>query len=297
MDKLDAIRLFHKVVECGSFAKAAHAMAVAPSTVTRQITFLENALQTPLFARSTRELALTDAGQNFLATSQTMLQLWDQSLSHSASEAVAGELRISVVESFGRLVVAPLLGAFMDRYPELKIALHLDNQLSNLYQDGVDIAIRIGQPQDSQLRYRKLLQNRMRLWGATSYLDRHGTPETPEDMSRHNCLLYSRQRQQSWWHCRQNKDYRKVEVQGNITSIGGTPLVNALNQGLGLALVPQWLEADVDQSVCKPLLNDWQIDLTSHGSGEIHALFVQPTPNTRAFLDFLMDRLAIDTKE
>ncbi len=296
MDKLDAIRLFHKVVECSSFAKASQAMKVAPSTVTRQINFLESTLKTTLFARSTRELSLTDAGREFLANSQSMLRLWDQSLAQTAASRVGGELRVSVVESFGRLVIAPLVGEFLEQYPELKIALHLDNQVSNLYQDGIDIAIRIGQPQDSQLRYRKLVLNRMRLWGPTSYLDREGIPEGPEDLSRHNCLLYSRQRQQSWWHCRRGEDYRKIEVQGNITSIGGTPLVSALNQGLGLVLVPRWLEADVDRSVCTPLLTDWHIDLTAQGSGEIHALFVQPTPNTRAFLDFLTDRLSLNTE-
>ena len=287
MDKLEAIAIFHKVVECGSFSKASQALNLAPSTVTRNIDQLEKSLGKTLLKRSTRELALTDPGQDFLLTSRQMLDLWQQAKGEKSDEdSVSGVLRVSAVESFGRLIVAPMLGSFLAAHPNLKLEFHLDNQLTNLYQDGVDVAIRIGRPKDSQLKYRHLVANTMSLAAHPSYLAANGAPQSPTDLTDHNCLMYARQRQQAWWHCRRGDQYEKIPVSGNLSSIGGTPLVAAINQGLGIGLVPPWLRSELERDT-QFLLPDWQFDLAAQGSGEIYAVYTEPSAKARAFLDQL----------
>jgi DNA-binding transcriptional LysR family regulator len=158
---LKSTRIFIKVVELGSFSKAAKVLNMAPSSVTRCIDNLESELGCTLLKRSTRQLLLTDKGHVFLSGSNKLVADSDyllKSLSNKNMEP-DGSLRISTFESFGRLNICPIIPEFLEKYPKINIEIELDNKMVDLAGENIDLAIRIGIPEDSSLKSRKLLSN------------------------------------------------------------------------------------------------------------------------------------------
>ena len=293
---LNSIRVFVKVVEQGNFSKAGRVLNLAPSSVTRNIDQLENELGVTLFKRSTRQLVLTDEGSLFNEGAYKLLAQADeltQSLKSEGREP-EGMLRISAFESFGRLHLCPHLPEFLERYPNVKLEIELENRVVDLVADEVDIAIRIGRPADSSLRARKLLPNHTLLCASPSYLERHGEPTTPDDLASHNCLLLSNKRQRNYWYFNRNKQSKKIAVNGNLTSTGGTPLLHAALSSSGITQLSNWMIADdVAQNRLMICLPDWQCSLHENSSGEVYAVYRQnhhPKPVIRAFIDFLVEK-------
>ncbi len=294
---LEAIRVFIKSAECGSFSKAGAVLGMAASSVSRQIDKLEKDLATKLFKRSTRHLVLTDSGHAFLERATTAVADLDAACSavRSVPHEVAGDLRISVFESFGRLRICPVIPDFLLRHPKIRLELLLDNQLADLYKDEVDLAIRIGRPEDSRLKARKLVENRMLLCASPHYLARHGMPTTPQDLADHNCLVLSRSRRIAWWHFRQGEAAQKIQVTGSLTSVGGTPLLEAGILGVGLVMLPGWMVAShVNTGDLVRVMEAWEPSLYEGGSGHVYAVYLDD-PNTkpviRSFIDHLLASL------
>ncbi|EDO25628.1 predicted protein [Nematostella vectensis] len=294
---LDAMRVFVHVADTGSFSKTAARLQIAPSSVSRTIDQLEKQLQVTLFKRSTRQVVLTEKGQLFLRGALPLLEEANALVAsvQDRERVVSGELRISVFESFGRLVVSPLIATFLRKYPDVTVTLELDNGLTDLTGDNVDLAIRIGLPMDSGLRYRRLLPNRTRICASPQYLAAQGTPTVPEELVQHNCLLLRGDRQRSYWYFRKHDQMQKITVSGNLRSKGGTPLLEAAKEGLGIVQLLHWMAADaLAQGTLVPLLEDWTPSLSEHSSGEIYALYQNtrfPNPLIRVFLDFLMEQM------
>lgn len=294
---LEAIRVFIKAAECGSFSKTGAILGMSPSSVSRQIDKLEKDLATKLFKRSTRHLALTHSGEALLERATKVVFDLEAAFKAVRPELneVAGNLRVSVFESFGRLCVCPVIPAFLTQHPKVTLELLLDNQMADLYKDEVDLAIRIGRPEDSQLKARKLVENRMSLCASPEYLARHGVPTKPGDLADHNCLVLSRSRRVVWWHFRQGEEMEKVRVSGNLTSVGGTPLVEAGIQGLGLMMLPQWMVAShINSGAMVSVMKKWKPSLYAGGSGDVYAVYLDD-PNTkpaiRSFIDYLLASL------
>ncbi|MCD8521408.1 MAG: LysR family transcriptional regulator [Saccharospirillaceae bacterium] len=295
---LEAIRIFLKVVEQGSFSSAAAVLNMAPSSVARTVDGLEKELGCTLLERSTRQLKLTDKGQLFLVGAQKLVADAGQlraALQNEPGDA-KGTLRVSVFESFGRLYIAPLLGGFLQHYPGVSMDIELDNRMVDLLAEDVDLAIRIGVPADSQLKARTLLSNDMVLCAAPAYLRNYGTPQVPEDLAQHNCLLLNHGRQRTYWYFSNgHKPQKKILLQGNLKSKGGTPLLAAAEAGCGIVLLAHWMAADALAAgrLCT-LLDDWQVNLNENGSGNIYAVYKAsqfPNPLVRLFLDYLLDHL------
>ncbi len=291
---LEAIRIFIKSAECGSFSRAGAVLGISPSSVSRQIDKLEKDLATKLFKRSTRHLVLTDSGESFLEkVTKTMSDLEAVfTATRSAPDTIAGELRISVFESFGRLRICPAIPGFLTLYPEIKLELLLDNQLADLYKDNIDLAIRIGRPEDSRLKARKLMENRMLLCASPAYLARCGLPAKPHDLADHNCLVLSGGRRITWWHFRRGEEVEKIQVSGNLTSGGGTPLLEAAIHGVGLVLLAEWIVGcHINAGNLINLMEQWEPSLYENGSSDVYAVYLD-NPNTkpaiRAFLDHLL---------
>ena len=290
---LEAIRVFIKSAECGSFTKAGVVLNMSPSSVSRKIDKLEKDLATKLFKRSTRHLILTESGQFFLERATKAVSDLEAAFMAIRPEPneVAGELRISTFESFGRLHVCPVVPDFLMQYPKIRLELLLDNQLADLYKDEVDLAIRIGRPEDSRLKARKLVENRMKLSASPEYLGRHGTPARPHDLSGHNCLVLSRSRRIAWWHFRRGEEAEKIQVRGNLLSVGGTPLLEAGIQGVGIVMLPTWMAAShIDSGDLVGVMEEWEPSLYEGSSGDVYAIYLDD-PNTkpaiRAFIDHL----------
>lgn len=292
---LDRIRILAQVVESGSFSRAARALNLAPSSVTRTIDGLELQLGVPLFKRSTRQLRLTEQGEYFLARSLPLLEEADQLVLslQPLSGAPQGRLRVSVFESFGAAWLAPRLPAFLARYPGVRLEIELDNRLVDLDAENVDVAVRIGRPTDSSLHARRLLANRTLLVASPAYLAQHGEPTHPDELAAHNCLIRGQGRQRQHWYFEREAEKRRVPVQGNLASIGGTPLLCAAKAGCGLLLLSSWMvQQGLDEGSLLPVLPEWQASPYEDRHDEIHAVFRGGRflkPQTRAFIDFLID--------
>jgi len=301
---LTLIRIFIKVADLGSFSKAAQVLNLAPSSITRSINKLEAELDVRLFKRSTRALVLTEEGQQFYPRAEKLLEDADGLISSMQGTRLEpeGSLRISAFEGFGRAFISPLLPEFLTRYPKLKVEIELDNQIVDLNSENVDLGIRIGLPADSNLNARLLLSNKTLLCASPHYLEKQGAPVIPEDLIEHNCLILNRDRQRTYWHFRnehsgtdKHKDYKKVAVSGNITSKGGTPLVEAAMNHGGIVLISSWMVKDlIEQGKLVQCLPDWQGSLFEESSGVIYAVYQGNKylkPSLRVFIDFLVEKL------
>ncbi|RTR39177.1 LysR family transcriptional regulator [Shewanella canadensis] len=294
---LDLIKVFHQVVESGSFSQAAQALNMAPSSVARNIDNLEALIQTTLFKRSTRQLILTEEGSYFYKQSGKLVEDADILLAEmrGARDTPQGMLRISVFESFGNLCLAPIIPEFLQMYPDVQVDLDLDNKLVDLHSDNVDLAIRIGVPQDSGLKARKLLENRTLLTASPCYLNQHAVITQPDDLHGHNCLLISQERQRNHWYFNKGKSNRKVSVKGNFISKGGSPLLTAALKDCGVLLLSEWMvKPYLESKALVGILPDWTVNHWEDGSGEIFAIYKSaqyPKPHIRAFLDFLVKKL------
>ncbi len=298
---LELIKVFHQVVDSGSFSQAGHALHMAPSSVARNIDSLEAQLKTTLFKRSTRQLILTEEGSYFYTQSGQLVDQADSLLieMRGSKDVPQGMLKISVFESFGNLCLAPIIPEFLKLYPEVQVELDLDNKLVDLHSDNVDLAIRIGVPKDSGLKARKLLNHPTLLTASPIYLNHQAPITQPSDLHEHNCLLVSQERQRNHWHFSQGKNKKKVAVKGNFISKGGSPLLTAALKGCGVLLLSEWMvKPYLDSGELVAVLPEWTVNHWEGGSGEIFAIYKgaqYPKPHIKAFIDYLVTKLAIDS--
>jgi len=293
---LKSVRIFLKVVELGSFSKAANVLNMAPSSVTRAIDNLEHELKSELFKRSTRQLLLTDKGRVFFEGATNLASDCDTLLMSMAdsNKEPEGNLRISVFESFGRLTVCPIIPEFLKKYPKITIEIELENKVVDLAGENIDLAIRIGTPKDSNLKFRNIIPNHTFVCASPDYLSKRSTIEQPEDLSSHNCLLLNQERQRTYWHFKKSRRNVKILVSGNLKSKGGTPLLEAALCGLGVVQLSNWVISDyVKSGQLEVCLSNWEPRLNELSSGSVYAVYKQgvyKNPNIRLFLDYLVEK-------
>ncbi|MFH1558216.1 MAG: LysR family transcriptional regulator, partial [Pseudomonadota bacterium] len=189
---LSGVGVLAAVVERGTFAGASEMLGLTPSGVSRSISRLENRLGIRLFDRTTRSLHLTDEGMRFYEAVVSHLEGIEEAAgaASGAASAVRGRLRVNVDPFFSGLVLAPHLGSFLERYPELQIEIHTRDDVGDLVSEGMDVAVRFGPQPSSSLISRLLLETRILTVVAPSYLEAHGKPKRPEDLSDHACIQF-----------------------------------------------------------------------------------------------------------
>ena len=292
MDLFDAMQMFVRVVERGSFSAVARELNLGQPAVSKQIRALEQHLGGALFARSTRHLALTDQGQRFYIHSKEILSSLDTArLSFTrGQEQIAGPLRVAAPVSFGRLCIAPLMREFLARHPLVHIDLKLNDQNEDVLKENIDVAIRIGVVKNEGLVAVSLGDSPRRVYAAPAYLQQHGTPLEPADLARHNCLGFTLLEHYDVWRFDQQDKQHRVTIKGNVTSNSSEAIREMVLSGLGISLSPQWLfAADVRQGTVSSLLEAYQPVALP-----ISAVFSQDrrrSARTRAFVDFLRERL------
>ncbi|ROM80220.1 LysR family transcriptional regulator [Pseudomonas brassicacearum] len=292
MDLFDAMQVFVRVVERGSFSAVARELNLGQPAVSKQIRALEQHLGGALFARSTRQLALTDQGQRFYAQSKDILASLDTAKLSFASgqEQIAGPLRVAAPVSFGRLCIAPLVGEFLARHPKVRMDLRLSDQNEDVLKENIDVAIRIGTVKNEGLVAVSLGDSPRRAYASPAYLQRHGTPLEPADLAHHNCLGFTLLEHYDVWQFDQQGKRHNVTIKGNVTSNSSEAIREMVLAGLGISLSPQWLfAADVRQGTVSTLLADYQPMALP-----ISAVFSHDrrrSARTRAFVDFLRERL------
>lgn len=292
MDLFDAMQMFVRVVERGSFSAVARELNRGQPAVSKQIRALEQHLGGALFARSTRHLALTDQGQRFYLHSKEIFASLDTArLSFTrGQEQIAGPLRVAAPVSFGRLCIAPLMREFLARHPQVQIDLRLSDQNEDVLKENIDVAIRIGVVKNEGLVAVSLGDSPRQAYASPDYLQQHGTPLEPADLARHNCLGFTLLEHYDVWRFDQEGKQHCVTIKGNVTSNSSEAIREMVLSGLGVSLSPQWLfAADLRQGTVSTLLADYQPLALP-----ISAVFSHDrrrSARTRAFVDFLRERV------
>ena len=275
MDRLDALHLFVRVCECGSFTRAADDLGLTQPTATKHIASLEKRLGARLFHRSTRGVTPTEVGALYYEKCKVIARQLEEadSLAALMQSRVQGTLRISTSVAFGRRVLTPMVLRFMQQHPELQVDLSFEDRYVNLVEQGTDLALRMGRLADSTLGARWLGQNPWVLVGAKAYLAEHGTPRTPADLAQHRALVYSTvQGDDRWAFTGADGTTQAVPVKGPLRSNNLSALLAAARNGMGLAILPWYVAHEsVKNGSVKPLLERWTLP-----AQEIHAVYPSP---------------------
>lgn len=287
---LDDALVFTRVVECHSFTLAAQVLGMQKSTVSRRIALLEERLGVRLLNRTTRKLRLTEVGQAYYERCrQIMLDFAEAE--HAVmrlQQEPAGLLRISAPIEFGQLFLGRVLGDFMRQYPQINAEVELTSRNVNVVEEGVDIAICLGRPQDSTLIARKLFESRRRFYASPDYLATHGTPRTSAELSGHRALLLAIDSQRCWPLLGENLPCQRVLSCNNITFVRQAAIA-----GAGIAGLPEMICQDALASGALVQL----LPQAPLPSGEIHAVYPSrrfQAMKVKTFLDFLMNSLPVD---
>jgi len=295
MDRIACMKSFVRTVETGSFSAVARELDTTQPTISKQIAALEEYLDVQLLIRSTRTVSVTDEGSRFYEHSQRVLEaVAEAESSVGQRQKPSGVLRVSSPVAFGQLQIVPRLKPFLDRYPDIKIDLLMTDQFVDLVEEGVDLAIRIGNVQDTALITQRIGTTRRITVGHQSYFDLASEPQTPEDLIHHNCIVYTRMATGNEWHFESSHGPINVTVNGNIQTNNSIAIREAVFAGLGIALTPIWLFGDAMQ----------------HGNLRVILKAYQPVPlpihavyrrgrfipaKVRCLIDFLSNEFKLDS--
>lgn len=294
MDHLKQLETYVAVATKGSLTAAAQAEGVAPAIIGRRIDALEARLGVRLLLRTTRRITMTEEGSAFLEDCQRVLaDLRDAEASVSAGGVKAsGHLRVTAPAGFGRRHVAPLVPDFLDRHADVSLSLDLTDRVVDLVNEGYDCAVRVGDLADSSLVSLRLADNRRVCVAAPDYLRRHGTPATPADLGRHDCLAYSSvSSQQRGWVFRDNGAVVHVRVGGRMDCTDGAVLHRWCLEGRGIAWRSLWeVGANLDDGSLVAILEDFAAPPNG-----IYAVIAQRKHlplRLRLWLDYLKEHFA-----
>lgn len=258
----EAMAIFAKVVELRSFAAAAGELALSKATVSKAVTRLEERLGARLFNRTSRRLALTEAGRGLADRAARLLADGEAAESEALAQAAAprGLVRLAAPMSFGLKVVAPLLPAFLERYPDISVDLHLSDAMVDLIGDGFDLGVRIASLPDSSLVARRLCAMPRHIVAAPSYLARHGRPTHPMHLARHRCFGYAYlSTPGTWQFVNKAGEQATVRVSGPLRVNNGDAVLPALLAGLGIASLPEFLVAEaIAAKQVEVILKGWK---------------------------------------
>ena len=240
---LNAMAVFARVVEESGFSAAARSLDMSKSAVSKQVTLLEDQMGVRLLQRTTRKLALTDAGAAFYERCVRVVAEAEEAERALSQLQVAprGLLRITAPVGFGVAHLTGVLLEFQKLYPEVEVDLQLSDRLVDLVEEGFDMAVRISRLQDSSLVARKLCPMPMHIVAAPAYLAQHGTPTEPRDLTRLNCLSYSYASSGDTWNLRHRDRDVAVHVSGNLRTNTGEVILSAVRAGIGVAILPAFL--------------------------------------------------------
>jgi len=249
MDRLKQIESFVLVASKGSLTAAAQAEGVAPAVMGRRMDALEARLGVKLLLRTTRRLSLTHEGSAFLEDCQRLLVEFDNAEASVTAGGVkaSGHLRVTAPAGFGRRHVAPLVPLFLAQHPEVSLSLNLSDRVVDIVHEGFDCAVRVGDLVDSSLVSMRLADNRRLCVASPGYLKRAGTPQHPDELARHACLMLSSESSQPrGWAFLVDGELRHVRPQGRLDCSDGQVLHDWCLAGLGLAWRSTWeVEADI----------------------------------------------------
>jgi DNA-binding transcriptional LysR family regulator len=290
MDTIDAMRAFAAVAQDGSFTAAAERLGRSTRLVSKNVAQLEARLQTRLFNRTTRSVTLTDVGAAYLERCRPLLVEFDEleAVVLEKQTDLSGPIRLTAPTGFGTIRLIPALNAFLTRHPGIRVDLRLTDVPMGLVEEGLDLGIRIGAPRDSSLMARRLAPMPMVVCAAATYLDIHGRPQHPRDLTDHHCLIDLNQREPYVWRFGPEGDAIAVNVTGRFAV--NSPAANAVmvQQGLGIARCPLYqVQAALDADALERLLKEYETAVS--GVYVLYPYNRYLTARVRALIDHLAD--------
>jgi DNA-binding transcriptional LysR family regulator len=290
--------VFSQVVESGSFSKAAARLNLSTSATSRHVAELEAHLNTRLLNRTTRRVSLTESGRAFYERCIQLLHDLEEAEQEAARAAVVprGTIRLTTSVNFGVRHLAPAISAFLARHPEVRFDVSLSDRVVDLVEEGFDLAVRIGMPGSDAVVARKLGETRIVPCASPEYLGRHGAPQSPDELERHNCFTYEYVTPRDLWRFRDPAGHeRTVRVRGNLHSNNGDLLAEVAARGLGIVFEPAFIVGpEVRAGRLVPLLQDFE-----PAPMPIYAVYPSRkhlSAKVRLFVDFLLETFA-DTQD
>jgi DNA-binding transcriptional LysR family regulator len=297
---LNELQFFAQVSQTQSFTLAAKHLGVPKSSVSRAIIRLEGRLGVRLVERTTRSVALTEAGEIYLDRCQRVLEEAEQAdlLIGALQAKPRGRLRVGAPVAFARAILGPILGDFLALYPELRLHLQLLGGEASPRESSLDLVIRAGPLEDSGLLVKPLMRIRLGAFASPRYLDHHSLPDSPAALRQHSCITMScgafgEPADSAIWRLRRGSDLQEVRVESRVSVPDPTINHQLAIAGVGVALLSQaGARPDVEQGRLVRLLPDWEPDPV-----ELHAVYpsrLNSSPKVRAFLQFLREHSAAD---
>lgn len=291
---LNQLLIFAKVVDQGSFIGAARALGLPKTTVSRKVQELEERLGTRLLQRTTRRVALTEAGaiyHEYCSRIAQDLEEADNAVGQ-VQDSPRGSLRVSATFSFGMSALVPIVPEFMARYPDINLQLELRNDAVDLVAEGFDLAIRIGPLADSSYAMRYLGESRLLLYASPAYLDRKAMPGSPEELARHPTLTLSRlvRHGRFFWALANGSETREIFLNPHLIANDPAVIKFAALAGLGVSLLPAILvRQEIEEGRLVQVLPEWEGPKTEFGA--VYPSRRGLSPKVRVFIDFLTERL------
>lgn len=292
MDRFHEIEVFVAVNDAGSFAKAGQRLRMSPPAVTRAISALEDRLGARLFQRTTRRLAITDVGMRFLESSRRILDDVNAAEREAlgATATARGHITVTASMTLGRSLLAPVARQFLAEFPEITLSVLLLDRITNLIEEGIDAAVRIGPLPDSTMVARKLGTVRRMLVASPDYLERHGTPTVPSDLTRHTMIAFTGLIPNREWRFLDGRSGNSVSFMPKLEINDASAAIAAAEAGDGITIALSYMVADKIRQGCLIAL----LDNLAPPPVPVHLVLPQNrllTPKVRAFVDFAAPRL------
>ncbi|WP_193142817.1 MULTISPECIES: LysR family transcriptional regulator [unclassified Meridianimarinicoccus] len=288
MAKWDGVSEFVAVAEAESFTAAGNRLGISTAQVSRQIGALETRLGVKLFYRTTRKVSITDAGQVYYNHCRQVLDaLADAERAVTdLHQTPRGRLNMTAPVTFGESRIAPLINDFVARYPDLEVTLKLTNQMVDLVAESYDLAIRLGELDDSTMMARRLAARTHHTCASPDYLAGHGAPYTLSELDQHNCL----QGTLNTWRFQEDGKARHIRVKGNLRCNSGWSLVDAALKGIGIIQLPDYyVHSEIDTGRLVPVLDHFRAP--DDGIWAIYPHNRHLSPKVRLLLDHLGEGL------
>jgi DNA-binding transcriptional LysR family regulator len=290
IDVLMGMRVFTKVVELKSFARAAEKLDLSRGMTSRYVAQVEEHLGLRLINRTTRHLALTEAGDAYYQKAIQILALVAETQQSAANDVAEprGTLRISSSVAFGGSLLGRAISTYLQRYPQVKVNTHLCERVVDLIDEGYDLAIRVTDSVEPGLVARPLTPIRFVVCASPDYLRRHGTPVYPAELADHNCLLFTDYDTPREWRFKRNGATTTVRVKGSFHGNNGNILCDAAANGLGIIYQPSFLTHELVRSgQLVRLFQEWETDTFWAYAVYPHRKFL--LPKVRSFIDFMVE--------
>lgn len=287
---LNELAIFVKVADEGTFTAAGRALGLPKSTVSRKVASLEERLEIRLIQRTTRKVALTDAGRRFYERCRSIIDAIGDAEREvgDLGEVPRGRLRVTGPLDFGEMALTQPVLAFTRKYPEVRLEFEVSQRVVDLVGEGYDLAIRIGSLRDSTMIARKLTSIDAAIVASPGYLEAHGTPKHPRELSDHRMVVFSPAPSAFQWHLHGPDETISLGVDGAITSNHFAVVRDAVLDGQGIAVVPSFAACEaIRDGRMVQILKEWKSD-----PSDVHAVY--PTgrhlsPTMRAFIDHLIE--------